>query len=66
MKKRGEGHMKIEEILLTGFRGTSSEMLVRKADSKFLILPNDKAKDAQMNILLQFPVLECAGLSAQS
>ncbi len=56
--------MKIEEILLTGFRGTSSEMLVRKADSKFLILPNDKAKDAQLNILLQFPVLECAGLSA--
>lgn len=40
--------MKIEEILLTGFRGTSSEMLVRKADSKYLILPNDKAKDAQM------------------
>ena len=37
-------------ILLTGFRGTSSELLVKKANYKSLILPNDKIIDS--NILL--------------
>lgn len=35
-------------ILLTGFSGTSSELLVRKADYKSLILPNDKVIDSQL------------------
>ncbi|MDE7351611.1 MAG: hypothetical protein K2O06_00965 [Acetatifactor sp.] len=38
----------MKEILLTGFRGTSSEWLVKKADCKSLILPNDKILDAQI------------------
>lgn len=38
-------------ILLTGFCGTSSELLVEKANYKSLILPNDKVIDS--NILLE-------------
>lgn len=36
------------DILLTGFCGTSSELLVKTAKYKSLILPNDKVMDAQM------------------
>lgn len=35
-------------ILLTGFCGTSSEILVKKANYKSLILPNDKIIDSQI------------------
>lgn len=35
-------------IVLTGFRGTSSELLVKKSDCKWLILPNDKVLDTQI------------------
>lgn len=35
-------------ILLTGFRGTSSELLVKSADYQSLILPNDKIVDSQI------------------
>lgn len=35
-------------ILMTGFRGTSSELLVKRADCKSLILPNDKVLDAEL------------------
>lgn len=38
------------DILLTGFRGTSSEALVKRADAKSLILPNDKVLDSQLLI----------------
>lgn len=38
-------------ILLTGFCGTSSELFIKKADYKSLILPNDKIIDS--NILLK-------------
>lgn len=34
--------------LLTGFRGTSSELLVKNADCEILILPNDKIIDSQI------------------
>lgn len=37
-----------EGILMTGFRGTSSELLIKKADCKSLILPNDKNLDAKI------------------
>lgn len=36
------------DILLTGFEGTSAELLVKKAVYKSLILPNDKVLDAQI------------------
>lgn len=36
------------DILLTGFCGTSSELLVKKANHKSLILPNDKILDSQI------------------
>ena len=35
----------MRNILLTGFRSTSSELLVKKAKAKSLILPNDKVLD---------------------
>ncbi len=35
-------------ILLTGFEGTSAELLVKKAVYKSLILPNDKVLDSQI------------------
>ena len=35
-------------ILLTGFRGTSSELLITKANHKYLILPNDKTLDSKL------------------
>lgn len=38
----------MNDILLTGFRGTSSELLVKRADCKSLILPNDKGLDGQI------------------
>lgn len=38
----------IEKILMTGFCGTSSELIVKKAACKSLILPNDKALDSQI------------------
>ena len=38
------------EILLTGFCGTSSELLVKKASHKSIILPNNKAVDSQLLI----------------
>lgn len=38
----------MKNILLTSFSGTSSEILVKKADYKSLILPNDKILDAQI------------------
>lgn len=38
----------MENILMTGFCGTSSELLVKKADCKSLILPNDKVLDSQI------------------
>ena len=37
-------------ILLTGFYGTSSKLLVKKANYKSLILPNDKIIDSQLLI----------------
>lgn len=36
------------DILLTGFRGTSSEVLVKRADYRSLILPNDKVLDSRL------------------
>lgn len=36
------------EILLTGFRGTSAEPLVKRADYKSLILPSDKVIDSRI------------------
>lgn len=36
------------DVLLTGFRGTASELLVKRADCKSLILPNDKGLDGQI------------------
>ena len=38
------------EILLTGFCGTSSELLVKKANYKSIILPNNKVIDSQLLI----------------
>lgn len=38
----------MNEILLTGFCGTFSEVLVKMADCKLLILPNDKLLDSQI------------------
>lgn len=38
----------MKDILMTGFCGTSSELLVKKADCKSLILPNDKILDSQI------------------
>lgn len=38
------------DILLTGFGGTSSELLVKKASHKSLILPSDKIVDSQLLI----------------
>lgn len=38
----------MKEILLTGFCGTSSELIVKKADCMSLILPNDKVLDSQI------------------
>lgn len=35
-------------LLVTGFRGTSAEVLVKKANDKLLILPNDKVVDSQL------------------
>lgn len=35
-------------LLLTGFYGTSSELLVRKANHKSLLLPSDKVIDSQI------------------
>ena len=50
--------MKNKKVLLTAFRGTSAEVLVRdkviEAQYKVLLLPNDKEKDSQMlNEVLQ-------------
>ena len=38
----------MKEILLTGFCGTSSELIVNKAACKSLVLPNDKVLDSQI------------------
>ena len=38
------------EILLTGFGGTSSELLVKKSSYKSLILPSNKIVDSQLLI----------------
>lgn len=38
----------MEDILLTGFSGTSSELLVKRAAYRSLILPNDKVLDARI------------------
>lgn len=38
----------MKDILLTGFRGTSSELLMEKAGCRSLILPNDKVLDGQL------------------
>lgn len=38
------------DILLTGFGGTSSELLVKKASHKSLILPSNKIVDSQLLI----------------
>ena len=38
------------DILMTGFGGTSSELLVKKASSKSLILPSNKIVDSQLLI----------------
>ncbi len=38
----------MKKILITGFCGTSSELLVKKAVGKLLILPNDKVLDSQI------------------
>lgn len=38
----------MKDILMTGFCGTSSELLVKVADCKSLILPNDKILDSQI------------------
>lgn len=38
----------MQKILMTGFYGTSSEVIVKKADCKSLVLPNDKVLDAQL------------------
>lgn len=35
-------------ILLTGFRGTSSELLVKKSNYKSVIMPNDKVIDSRI------------------
>ncbi len=46
---------KYKRILLTAFRGTSSEMLLKEIeDEKVLILPNDKAKDSELFIKTLF------------
>lgn len=37
-------------ILLTGFCGTSSELLIKKAGYKFIILPNNRVIDSQLLI----------------
>ncbi|MDE7222875.1 MAG: hypothetical protein K2O34_03715 [Acetatifactor sp.] len=37
-------------ILLTGFQATSSEALIKKADYKFIILPNNKMIDSKLLI----------------
>lgn len=37
-------------ILLTGFYGTSSELLIKKASHKSIILPNHKVMDSQLLI----------------
>lgn len=36
------------DILLTGFGGTSSEELVKRADCRTLMLPNDKVLDSRL------------------
>lgn len=38
----------MKKILMTGFRGTSSELLVKKAVCKSLVFPNDKVLDSQI------------------
>lgn len=38
----------MKKILMTGFGGTSSEILVKRAACKFLVFPNDKVLDAQI------------------
>lgn len=38
------------DILLTGFGGTSSELLIKKASYKSLILPSNKIVDSQLLI----------------
>lgn len=38
----------LKEILLTGFCGTSSELFVKKAGCKSLILPNDRILDSRI------------------
>lgn len=38
----------VMDILLTGFCGTSAELLVKRANYKSLILPNDKVADSQL------------------
>ncbi len=38
----------MKEILLTGFCGTSSELIVNKAACKSPVLPNDKVLDSQI------------------
>jgi len=45
--KAGPGRMQMN-ILLTGFCGTSSEMLVKKSNYKSLLLPSDKVIDSQI------------------
>lgn len=35
-------------VLLTGFRGTSSELLVKRAKCSSLVLPNDKLLDSRL------------------
>ena len=53
------------EILLTGFCGTSSELLVKKASHKSIILPNNKVVDSQLFIteigLREYDYIFCFG-----
>ncbi len=53
------------DILLTGFCGTSSELLVEKANYKSLILPNDKMMDSNILLkemsLLEYDLIFCFG-----
>lgn len=48
MEKKEMRDWKNENVLLTGFSGTSSEMLVQKAGDQPVILPNDKIRDSQI------------------
>lgn len=45
-RQNAKGAKEMKKILMTGFCGTSSEMLVKKAACKSLILPNDKVLDS--------------------